>query len=40
MGRGTFFYLYWLMGKGMAYGALPFPATSFPVQGVANIHLK
>ena len=30
-------YLYWLMGKGIAYGGLPFPGTSCPAPGVANI---
>ena len=33
------FYLYWLVGKGMAYGGLPFPGTGCPVPGVANICL-
>ena len=34
-----FLYLYWLMGKGMAYGGLSIPATGCPVQDVANIYL-
>ena len=33
------FYLYWLMGKGMAYGGLPFLGTGCPVPDVANIYL-
>ena len=28
------FYLYWLMGKGMVYGGLPFPGTGRPVPDV------
>ena len=27
------------MGKGMDYGGLPFPGTSFPVPDVANIYV-
>ena len=33
------FYLYWLMGKGMAYDSLPFSETGFPISDVANIYL-
>ena len=33
------FYLYWLMGKGVAYGGLPFPGTGCPVPDVANTYL-
>ena len=32
-------YLYWLMGKGVAYGSMPFPGTGCPVPDVANIYL-
>ena len=28
------------MGKGMAYGALPFPGTGCPVPDVANIYFE
>ena len=31
------FYLYWMMGKGMAYGGLSFPSTGCPVPDVTNI---
>ena len=30
-------YLYWLMGKGIAYGSLSFPGTVCPLPDVANI---
>ena len=33
------FHLYCLMGKGMAYGHLPFSGTGYPVPDVANIYL-
>ena len=33
------FYLYWLMGKGMAYGGLYFLGTGCPVPDVANTYL-
>ena len=32
------FNLYWLMGKGMAYGGLPFTGTGCPVPDVVNIY--
>ena len=33
------FYFYWLMGKGTAYGGLPFLGTGCPVPDVANNYL-
>ena len=39
MGCATCIYLYWLMGKGIAYGGLPFPSTGCPISDVANIYL-
>ena len=32
-------FLYKLMGKGMAYGGLPFPVTGYQVPAVNNIYL-
>ena len=39
MGCATCIYLYWLLGKGMAYGGLPFPGTGYPIPDVSNIFL-
>ena len=39
MGCDTCIHLYWLMGKGIAYGGLPFLGTSCPIPDVANIYL-
>ena len=33
------FYLFWLVGKGMAYCGLPFPASGCPVPDLTNIYL-
>ena len=33
-------YLYWLVGKGVAYGGLPLPGIGCAVPDVANIYLK
>ena len=38
MERATCFYLYWLLGKGMAYGGLFFPGIACPVLDVVNIY--
>ena len=35
----TNIYFYWLMGKEVAYGGLPFLGTGYPVPDIANIYL-
>ena len=39
MGCANCIYLCWLMGKGVAYGGLPFPATGCPVPDGGSIYL-